>query len=322
MIEKKGKNKGPVKGKCKRALILSGGGARGAYQVGVWKYLVEQGWHPDLICGSSVGALNATLGACDYNPQDLIQLWKTIERRSVYRLSLWQQIKYLFSRRGFVPFMDTEPLQALLSQYFKVDTLRKSKIEVIITAVNIITAELRFFNNQEITIDHLMASSAIPILFPWHYIDNEPHWDGGVMMNTPLLPALERKAREIIVVLLSPIGSTKNTPMRLPQSRLEAMGYLLEQQLIGSYNSLLALMNWVSTTKIKQKLLKTIMRKPIVKNKTKIMTVAPDQMLGLTSILNFSPGKVSHLTHQGYSDAANQLKGFLNNGKQQIKKGK
>lgn len=50
-----------------------------------------------------------------------------------------------------------------------------------------------------------MASSAIPVIFPWQEIDGEPHWDGGVAVNTPLLPALERGAREVLVVLFAPL---------------------------------------------------------------------------------------------------------------------
>ena len=63
-----------------RALILSGGGARGAYQVGVWKFLQEIGWNPDLICGTSVGAVNASAIGCGLNLQEMVHLWKTIER--------------------------------------------------------------------------------------------------------------------------------------------------------------------------------------------------------------------------------------------------
>ena len=69
-----------------------------------------------------------------------------------------------------------------------------------------------------INIEHLMAASAIPGLFPWQLIDNQPHWDAGLMANTPITPALKQGATEIIVVLLSPVGAFRQ---QTPKTHLE-----------------------------------------------------------------------------------------------------
>jgi NTE family protein len=70
----------------KKALILSGGGARGAFQVGVWKYLREINWTPDLICGTSIGAINAAAIGSGMPVKRLIDLWETHNRSEIYRL--------------------------------------------------------------------------------------------------------------------------------------------------------------------------------------------------------------------------------------------
>ncbi|MCB1307219.1 MAG: patatin-like phospholipase family protein [Leptospiraceae bacterium] len=296
------------KKKYRRALILSGGGARGAYQVGVWKFLLEMGWKPDLICGTSVGAINATAIGCGMNLEELIQLWKTIERGRVFRISILRQILHVLMRRGFTPFFDTAPLKQLLHERMDVPMLRHSPHEIVITAVNILTSEIKFFNQDVIDIEHVMASSAIPLLFPWQYIDGEPHWDGGVMMNNPILPALERGCREIIVVLLSPVGGSR---LPLPRNRRDAIERVFEQQLIGSYEAFLAHLAWDYKLRQEQNFLRNWTRRAWNLNDLRLVTVAPQRMLGFHSILNFSNRQADNLIREGFIDAKNQLASFF-----------
>jgi NTE family protein len=295
--------------KPKKALILSGGGARGAYQAGVLKFLKEMNWEPDLICGTSVGAVNAVAIGCGLNYEEIVLLWKAIEKKQVYRVSLWKQLQYYLFRKGFVPIMDTEPLKNLLIQHFDLSKLRKSSIEIIITAVNILTSQLKFFNNEVIDIEHVMASSAIPILFPWQYIDGEPYWDGGVMANTPILPALERGVKEVIVVLLSPVGGQK---LPLPQTRRQALERVFEQSLIGSYQAFMAHLAWQKKIKWKKGLLSAMARRIITIDDVRIATVAPIKMLGFASLLRFTQQQSDVLVHAGYNDARYQLAEFFN----------
>ncbi len=297
----------PVK-KIKRALILSGGGARGAYQVGVWKYLLEMNWKPDLICGTSVGAVNATALGCGLDLQEMIQLWRTIEHGRVYRISIWKQIVNFFTRRGFTPVMDTEPLKQLLLERLDIPVLRKSKMEIIITAINILTSQLKFFNKDIIDIEHVMASSAIPVLFPWQYVDGEPHWDGGIMANTPLLPALERRVEEVIVILLSPVGGLR---MSLPITKQQALERVFELSLIGSYEAFMSHLAFEQKVRSGQGMLKNLMRRTLTLGDARIATVAPERMLGFKSILNFTSRQADQLIQEGYFDARNQLANFF-----------
>ncbi|MCE9598270.1 MAG: patatin-like phospholipase family protein [Spirochaetia bacterium] len=296
------------KRKFHRGLILSGGGARGAYQVGVWKYLQELGWKPDLICGTSVGAVNSAAIGCGLNLEEMISLWKTIERGRIYKLSLWRQLVHTLTRRGYAPLMDTEPFKNLLLEKLDISRLRRSEAEIIITAVNILKSQLKFFSHRVIDIEHVMASSAIPILFPWQYIDGEPYWDGGIMANTPIQPALERGCKEILVVLLSPVGGSR---LSLPNSRRQGLERVFEMSLIGSYESYMAHLSYEYKLRSSQSLMQRFVRRTLTLGDIKIATVAPVQMLGFQSILNFSARQADMLIHEGYQDARNQLAEFF-----------
>ena len=190
----------------KKALILSGGGARGAFQVGVWKYLREINWTPDLICGTSIGAVNAAAIGSGMSVERLIDIWKTHNRSEIYRFKVLKVLSSALYGRPFKAVLDTAPMRAMLTRHLNLEALRRSPIEIIISAVHLATGRLHLYNQDVIEIDHLMASSAMPILFPWQPIRGELYWDGGVMANSPLFIALERKIEEIIVVLLSPVG--------------------------------------------------------------------------------------------------------------------
>ncbi|MBM9501075.1 patatin-like phospholipase family protein [Leptospira sp. 201903071] len=289
----------------KRALILSGGGARGAYQAGVLRYLEEIQFKPDVICGTSVGAITATAMGCGMNAAEITKLWKSIEAKKVMRYSIWNDLVDIFVK-SYSPLTDTTPLKNLLYSHLDFRNLRKNPTEVIITAVNILTAELVFFRNKEIDIEHVMASSAIPMFFPWQYVDGAPHWDGGVMANTPILPAVERGATDIVVVLLSPVGGID---MGLPRTRREGLERVFELSLIGSFQTVMANMNFEKKKrKGKKSKLSSLLSIPSAdRPELKIRTIGPRTSLGFGSILNFSQVQADYLISRGYEDARIQF---------------
>jgi NTE family protein len=291
-----------------RALLLSGGGARGAYEIGVWKYLCEMKWRPDLICGTSVGSINGAAIAAGLSPDDLVMLWRSIGRDKIFRVSILRRIMNFILRRGFLPYMDTRPLRKFLESVLDIDKIRNSDIELVISAVNILSSEIAYFNSKSIGIDHIMASCAMPILFPWQYVDGKPYWDGGVMANTPIAPALERGAREIIVVLLSPVGGAD---LPLPKNQREAVARLFEHALIGSYE---AFRSHLSKGKKGKVVLDVFSRGTSAKEEVRIATVAPERMLGFHSMLSFSQEQADELIIAGYEDAKSQLVDFFEAG--------
>ncbi|TGL99718.1 patatin-like phospholipase family protein [Leptospira jelokensis] len=285
----------------KKALVLSGGGARGAYQAGVLRYLEEIGWKPDIICGTSVGAINACAIGSGMDSKELSNLWLQLNQKHIMRYSIWNMLKGFF-RRKYYPLVETYPLKKFIHEHLDFTKLNQTKTKVIISAVNILSSELRFFENPKLQIEHILASSAIPMIFPWQMIDGEPYWDGGVMANTPILPALTHEASDIVVVLLSPVGSS--TIMETPVTKDEALERLFELYLLGSYRSVEQGLEYRKSvmdglTSIENFFLG--LRTQFTK--AKISVIAPKQMLGLGSILNFKKEQAEILLAAGYSDA-------------------
>ena len=290
----------------KTALVLSGGGARGAYQAGVLKYLEEIQFIPDYIAGTSVGAINTVAIASGMNSSKLIQLWQNIERDKVFQYSIWRMI-WRFLTRTFTPIVDISPLKELLEENINLDSCKSSKQKIFISAVDILSAELKYFSNSQITLAHILASSAIPLVFPWQYLNGIPYWDGGLMANTPIQPVIEAGARDIVVVLLSPVGADMD--LEAPRSNRDAIERVFELSLVGSYQMIHRFLQ-MEREKIQK-------MSPIEgflysfgheTSSIRIRTVAPTRNLGLGSIMNFSKKQSNQLILQGYEDAKSQLK--------------
>lgn len=292
----------------KRALILSGGGSRGSFQVGVWKYLQEIGWQPDLICGSSIGAINAAAICSNLTVEQIASIWTTSGRKKIYKLQLINFILNNFFKKRLVPLMDTAPLKSLLQSCIDFKQLKESSMDIIISAVNLHTAMPEFFNKKQITIDHLMASSAMPIIFPYYVVNNVPYWDGGIMMNTPLLPALAAGMDEIVVVLLSPVGHVLH--LSVPEDIMCAGEYLMEQSLIASYQS--TVMHSQAYRNMPESHYKKNFSEDDKEPETpRIITIAPSKMLGIRSLLNFTLKQANTLMAEGYDSAKRQLENIF-----------
>lgn len=292
----------------KRALILAGGGSRGAFQIGVYKYLAERSWIPDIICGTSVGAINAAGIGSGLDAHALVRLWTTYNRRRMYRLNLMPFLSYFLSGRALKPLLDTRLLQAMVSDHVDFDHLKQSRIKVVISTVNVLTSRPCFFDNAQIRLEHILASGAMPVLFPWQYIDGVPHWDGGTMANIPLQPALDFGADEIIIVLLSPVT---HTPQPFPKNVRTALEMVFEQFLAGSYESALNTLG-VEDRPLPPPQLKYTTKYPKPhKRHPNIVTLAPEKMLGFKSLLNFSVSQAKQLIDEGYKTASTHLKPFI-----------
>ncbi len=290
----------------KKALILTGGGARGAFHIGVWKYLQEQNWTPDLICGTSVGALNAAAIGAGMSPEQLAQIWTTYNRPMIYRFKIMRFMASVLLRRPLKPILDTAPMREMIERNLDLSALRKSPMEIIITAVNLLNGRLYLFNQHEIDIDRLMASGAMPIIFPWQYIDGEPYWDGGTMANTPLFKALQKEMDEIIIVLLSPVG---HVDLPFPGTLMKGLELVFEHLLSGSYQVTRPINNGSRQPSNGQNSYwQTIGNEASPSGKRPIMrVVAPSQMLGFRSLLNFTRRQARSLLQEGYQNARRDL---------------
>lgn len=294
----------------KKALIFAGGGSRGAFQIGVWKYLVERNWKPDIICGTSIGAINAAGIGSGLDISELIQIWTTHNRRKMYRINLLPFLYHCLPGSSLRPLFDTRSIQTLLSNKLDFNRIKKNDTKIVVSTVNVHTAKPHFFDNEQIGLKHILASSAMPVLFPWQQIDGQPHWDGGVMANVPLQPALDYGAQEIIIVMLSPISQT---PQPFPRDLRTALEHVFEQFLTSSYQSVLNFCQYKGA-RLNQPQVKYAHKHFPSRTgnvKPNIITLAPKKMLGFRSLINFSLPQAKQLINEGYKTAHMQLKPFI-----------
>lgn len=206
-----------MKGKDKRILVLSGGGGRGAYHVGALEYLEKAGWRPDIIVGSSVGAVNAAALGSGLSVSDLKKLWMDLETKDVQKMSpLDVLVDNIYFGSDHVFDLSPWP-RTLLGEsrkwrdrpWIRPEVLNSpaAPYEVCITAVNAVTTRVEYFGNRDsdgLRLEHILASFSIPLWYGPTEIDGVPYWDGGTMANTPFRRALEMGGTEIVVVTMVP----------------------------------------------------------------------------------------------------------------------
>ena len=204
----------------KRALVLAGGGSRGAYELGAWSALNEENQSFDLACcGTSIGAINAALVVQgDY---DLAaQLWKTITVDQVMEdgINLELSIESVIRQRDkLAPFLkrylttggaDITPLIQLLKRTIDEKKVRASALElgiVTVTFPQLKPVELTLGNIPEgKLVDFIIASASCFPAFPIHKIDGQGYIDGGYYDNLPIDLAVKMGAQELVAVDLSP----------------------------------------------------------------------------------------------------------------------
>ncbi|HQN44764.1 MAG TPA: patatin-like phospholipase family protein, partial [Anaerolineaceae bacterium] len=268
-----------------RTLVLSGGGGRGAFHAGVYKYLCEtskpgvddehQGsWTPDIIVGTSIGAVNGAAITQGYSGEDLVELWRGLREQDIQGLpptmswlsrrvanrilrgmigvplprvpkdistspppeispallpGMGRFSRWLLGRWGSL--LDTGPLRRTLVERMKINeqSLAQSQRTLLINATNVSTGQRAVFSNRPIykrgttqprsdvtpgiTIQRILASCSIPLVYPWT-VDDETHaiyWDGALVSNTPMGAALDAAANcpdddvmEVVVVMMTP----------------------------------------------------------------------------------------------------------------------
>lgn len=177
-------------------LVLSGGGARGAYQAGVIKALTELGLKFNLIAGTSVGALNAAFVAAG-KVDKMVEIWENI--------NLFQVLS--FNPMTFIngSLLSNKPLEKLIRREINEESIQRIidySVKLMIISSNLKTEEAMIyqnFKNYGEIIDAVLASSAIPVAFPYLkiYEDKEKNErlmqliDGGIIDNFPLKKAIE-----------------------------------------------------------------------------------------------------------------------------------
>lgn len=201
-------------------LILQGGGAVGAFECGVIRALEQKGVHPDVVAGVSIGAFNGAIiashprraaQALEAFWHDLAMLTPTLPDEHARRL-LSSTLALSWGIPGFLrprwmppgngvldaatwtSFYDATPARALLDRYVDFGTLRASPVRLLVSAVDVESAELRIFDSyvDDLTVDHIVASGSLPPGLSWTTIGGRHYWDGGIVSNSPLDQVVER----------------------------------------------------------------------------------------------------------------------------------
>ncbi len=279
-----------AKEKPTRALVLSGGGGRGAYECGVYKYLEEVELVPDILVGTSIGAINAAAIASGKTARDLEAAWLSTRTRDIqrfWRLRPWRSI------------YDTSPWARTLRRFIDFDALARTEKRLLITATEVEKGDLRIFDNREIEITpaHILASCSIPLVYPWTRIGDYHYWDGAVMANTPLSVAIDAGADEVYVVLLSPVGERHIPPPRWPW---QAFAVMLDLALSATFEN---------DIKQLERINQLVVQQMDEKHRyIRYRVIVPSREIGLLQILRYDPRTSRELIGLGYEDARQTLR--------------
>jgi NTE family protein len=194
------------------AVVFQGGGALGAYEVGVVRRLAKEPWFPpDVVTGVSIGAINAALLAGGrYGAVETLQrAWCRLAMDLPRGLpAAWQEAVANYSNPSFYrPRLDLAtvcswtylyevgPLRRLLCELIDFDKLNNPDPPMLVlTAVDVETGDIQSFTNRDrrhpLAVEHIQASGALPPSFSMVSIDGRQYWDGGVFSNTPLGQAI------------------------------------------------------------------------------------------------------------------------------------
>ena len=210
---------GAVQGQV--VLVLQGGGALGAYQVGVYQALHEAGLEPDWVIGTSIGAINGGLIAGNRLDERLARLdefWDKV------RLPPMIDPKFAATFCGIPAFFAPRaipwggiyaPLGVYASSWYRTEALQETLANLLDTqligmraprltvgAVGVTSGELVYFDSarEALELEHVMASGALPPAFPAIRVRGEPYWDGGIYSNTPIEAVMDDQPRRDSVI--------------------------------------------------------------------------------------------------------------------------
>jgi NTE family protein len=262
-------------GSARSALVLQGGGALGAYELGAARALYKNpDFSPDLIAGVSIGAVTAVLLARPKKPMSPLEaleaFWKTVAVSApLFPEFVRPYASFLGNPHFFMPrldylnfvnwtyFYDTAPLRRTLEELVDLHALadKTASPRLLVSATDLEEGQIAYFYsaNCNLTLDHIMASGSLPPAFRMTPIGNKSYWDGGLFDNTPLGAVLDHLSdvpdvnRTVYVVNLFPNKADLPTNMPEIAARMKDLQFanksLEDTKLLGRFNEVAALMD-------------------------------------------------------------------------------
>ncbi len=214
-----------------RAFVLSGGAAHGSMQVGMLQALQEFGVVPDILIGTSVGALNGGWISADYSReslQNLANVWLGLKRSDIFPTHFGRGLS------GFVGRADhlcpDSGLRALLKRHLRLKDLGEGHPRLHVVATELLSGKGKLISKGS-AIDAICASAAIPGIFPPVSIDGTLCVDGGLVANAPLAYAVQAGATDIWVLSCGHACMLRKAPQGALGVALQALSIAIDRQL-------------------------------------------------------------------------------------------
>ncbi|HEY1392736.1 MAG TPA: patatin-like phospholipase family protein [Methylibium sp.] len=213
------------------AFVMAGGGSLGAVEVGMLRELLAWGVAPSFVVGASAGAINGAYFAAFPTPEGVAKLqalWSGLKRRELFPLNMGSVMRLLTRRAHLV---DAQGLRRLLERHLPYSQLQDAALPIHIVASNMVTGEEVLLSSGP-AVDAVLASAAIPGVFPPVSLNGQMLVDGGVANNTPISTAVRLGAKRVIVLPTGFACALKQLPSGAIGRAMHALSLLVARQLV------------------------------------------------------------------------------------------
>lgn len=288
MMKKKTHPKPKAKKTAKRlprrgryALALSGGAALGSYQAGAIRAFFEAGLDVRHVAGSSIGALNGYLTATG-QIDEMLTFWQRIDQKKLITINSFTRLFF-----SGMPSLLTDDLQRqLVEEHVRLEKLRTAKREYLCAAISLNTGKLHCFSAAHAHSDKelqnfILASAAVPGVFPPVKIGDELYMDGGLVRNTPVELLEQKKVDAIIAISMEPEAYPPEPLTNTGQIALRTLSIFFRNQANDA----------VSRSLVSRK-----------RKAKQVLMLRPHYPLEMQQY-EFDPKKIAALIEQGYTEA-------------------
>lgn len=220
------------------AVVLSGGGSLGAVQAGMLLALSDAQITPDVYVGSSVGALNAAYIAGHPDAagaRRLAEIWTMLRREDVFPTDVARVLRAMIGRtRGLA---DPRPLRGLVQRNLNYERLEDAARQVVVVATDVLTGQ-EVALGEGPAVDAVMASAALPSVFPPVSVGSRLLMDGGIVNNTPISVARQLGADTIYVLPTGYACALESPPRSALGMGIHAVTLAIQQRLIAEVTAL------------------------------------------------------------------------------------
>jgi NTE family protein len=220
------------------AVVLSGGGSLGAVQAGMLLALYDADITPDVYVGSSVGALNAAYIAGHPDAagaQQLARIWMTLRREDVFPTDAARVVRAMLGRtRGLA---DPRRLRGLVQRNLNYERLEDAARQIVVVATDVLTGQEVALNDGP-AVDAVMASAALPSVFPPVNVGPRLLMDGGIVNNAPISVARQLGADTIYVLPTGYACALESPPRSALGMGIHAVTLAIQQRLITEVGAL------------------------------------------------------------------------------------